>query len=76
MSSDLVDRDPLDRAPNEVSSPDDEFRALRVRFVLTSRVYVMQYAALQVLLPLRTHRFFRPFGVTEVLSQSGRRGGV
>ena len=27
---------------------------------------------LQVLLPLRTHRFFRGFGVTEVLSQSGR----
>ena len=31
---------------------------------------------LQVLLPLRTHRFFRGFGVTEVLSQSGRRGVV
>ena len=23
-----------------------------------------------------SHRFFRPFGVTEVLSQSGRRGGL
>ena len=32
-------------------------------------------AYLQVLLPLRTHRFFRGFGVREVLSQSGRRGG-
>ena len=31
---------------------------------------------LQVLLPLRTHRFFRGFGVTEVLSQSGREGVV
>ena len=31
---------------------------------------------LQVLLPLRTRRFFCPFGVTEVLSKSGRRGVV
>ena len=29
---------------------------------------------LQELLPLRTHRFVLPFGVTEVLSQSTRRG--
>ena len=31
-------------------------------------------AYLQVLLPLKTHRSFRGFGVAEVLSQSGRRG--
>jgi hypothetical protein len=31
---------------------------------------------LQVLLPLNTHRFFRGFGVTEVPSHTGRRGGA
>ena len=30
---------------------------------------------LQVLLPLRTHHFFRGFGVTEVSSQTGREEG-
>ena len=49
----------------------DEFSLTsRDEFSLTSR-YVMQYAALQLLLSLRTHRFFRPLCVTEVLSQSG-----
>ena len=33
-------------------------------------------AALQLLLSLRTHRFFRPFGVREVPSQTWKRGGL
>ena len=33
-----------------------------------------RYGGLQVLLPLRTHRFFRGFGVRDVPSQTG--GGV